>query len=719
VAHVATDLSDEILALLESMPGGLEFEAVIAHIGADGRVSPRAVRNLLNELADKGQIHRQRRRTSVRGAPRLVFYHPRYVALQMMLTDLVPDLKDLQVADRTSLEAEELEQDERDAQLRSQSVLYQLARRHVGEEHLAQAIIDVAPRLAEERPIDLILDMAQWVVDDINALGEQIKRLRSTNLGAAEQLAGEMQVRIKWAQRVLQRFFRLDRGAEGLPGILNVPKSAKHYLGGERATLDRDAALRRLGDRIVGTRVIDMVPLGPCPHTDVVGTDASVADVYLEHARGSFVPPDPISVITAAATLQRRSSDGRATYQEFDVFPDKLREYRDTAAAENGLVISPLFREILPEQDFKHSRMAAMDLRQYAEDLRIGLKEAHWRPMGSAPLLEKPPRPTMIIRDGRIFPLVHRMRDFEDDGLYGRIVRGEIAKYASAVHNLLEGPSGRITYAATVKSPELSWFAPLTMWYLHSRTIDVGGRTLGAQDVYLSSLADTAVPHLLFLGLAKSCGVALESHAFRTFVMLRRFSDIAVGDDGLLPIVRRGDGSDSVHEDEREDWELFVRQRREERRQSYVAGRDEGADLDDDEYAAFISLCAGAAVAMAYMAPAGAYRHLVADDQGAHFLLPRFEFAVRTGAKDTERRALQDAHDLLAWMAEGGMELDGYHTQDAFDPAHEGGLPILVPDVIVGAHETATFARSVLGEDFTDAVKELVAELRRRSARSY
>jgi hypothetical protein len=251
------------------------------------------------------------------------------------------------------------------------------------------------------------------------------------------------------------------------------------------------------------------------------------------------------------------------------------------------------------------------------------------------------------------------------------------------------------------------------MWYLHRRGTVIGTRRIASDEVYRAPLADTAVPHLLFLGLALAQGPRLEGWGFRTFLLLRRFSDIAVIEDIGLPLINRGGGRLPVQENNRKDWAQFLRERTEQRRSEYRSGRNHGGILDIDEYAPFAHLCHRAATAMGYMAPAVAYQPMVPDGEGAHFLLPRFEIAVDMGGDD-HTCCVQDMHDLAAWMASGGMELDRAHSQDAFDPGHDGGLPILVPDVVVAAHETATFARTVLGQEVTDSLRELVAELRRR-----
>lgn len=718
------ELRERIIALLDGEANGLGVSQIVERLqGANGRLSPRAVRDVLNEMAESGRLVRVRRSSSVRGAPPLLYYHPRHTAIQLAL-ELVPGLEDFKIQSRPQIEEQDLDPEERDRQARSHSVMHRLAEVHVEGDRIAQDIVDIAPHLAEEDPVELIVAMARWVRNDINGLGDEMHRLRAAGeMREAETRARELEVRLHWAKRILQRFFRLHRGAEGLPGIFEFPDRARRWTRGTReATLDEERARTLLRARVVGTRVLEVIELGDVGHTQVAGTDASVADVYIEHPQGSFVPPDPVSVMTAAAALQVRQHGGdRLEYQEFDIFPDRLSEYGDTDAAVEGLVLSPSFRNVLPEEDFKHSRMAAMDLRQYYEDLRIGTQTAKWRPMGEAPTLGQKLAPTMVIRDGRLLPLVHRLRDYDHGGLYGEIVRGEMARYARALLNIVDGPN-RTVYAATVKSPELSWLSPLVMWYLLTRGATARDGQLSAEDVYKAHLTDTAVAHLLFLGLAKTLDGCIEGRAFRTFLMIRRFSDIAVCDDGALPVVESDGEPRAIDENDEEEWEAFIREHIEDRERAYRAGR-EGADaLDLSEYATFINLCCHAAVAMGYMAPSTAYRVLLEDDQGAHFLLPRFEFAVDTDALDgasksgsrSRKRLEKDVHGLLAWLASDGTELDRRHTQESMDPGHEGGLPILVPDVIMAAHETVTFARNILGDEFVDALKELVAELRRR-----
>ncbi len=450
------------------------------------------------------------------------------------------------------------------------------------------------------------------------------------------------------------------------------------------------------------------------PLKAAAGTDSSVADIFLEHARGSFIPPDPVSVMTGAAALvTRAASPPSFTYQDFDIFPDQLREYEDHRAAIDGLVISPLLRHILPEEDFKHSRLAAMDLRQYHEDFRIAVRQAKWRPVGSAPVLGVNPRPSLIIRDGRLLPLVHRLKEFESDGLYGQIVRNEVERFSQVIHQL-SGPSGEIVYGATVKSPEMSWLAPLVFWYLHVNKSKIDSNLVvpDEEEVYRARFADTAVSHLLFFGLAKRKGTLPSGVSFVTFRAIRRFSDIALeGDESFPLLVPDGDGERRLDEDDTADWEAFLARRVLEHRR-----RRRENTLDISDYAPFVYLCANVGVAMCYSAPVGHYGPLVAagTGEGAHFLLPRIEVAVLTKAPDKGEVHLRT---LLTWMATGGSEFDHGHTHPAFDTGREPGLPILVPDVIVAAHEAAMFAPHKMSEDVKEDIRRRIDELRRWVAR--
>jgi hypothetical protein len=707
-----TDLASVILSLLRERASGMEVEAVVEGLKGNGAVSSRGVRNLLNKMAGDGRLVRRKRKGAGRGTPPYLYYHPDAAPRDRTLFDEELGGEAARLNTKPDAEEEALDPEERARLQQARSVLANIAKGHLNEERYARAIIDAAPKLAALDPVELIVEMAEWVVEDLNKTADRIRDLwRRSQTQQATLAANELEVRLGWAKRYFYRLWRLDRPAGGHPGILDLPSSPKRFgLENERASLDQAAARTRLRQRIRGDKVVEEVRAG-APLKAAAGTDASVADIFLEHNRGSFIPPDPVSVMTGAAALvARAAAPPFFYYQDFDIFPDQLNEYEDHRAAIEGLVISPLLRHVLPEEDFKHSRLAAMDLRQYHEDFRIAVRQAKWRPVGSAPALGIMPRPALIIRDGRLLPLVHRLKDFESDGLYGQIVRNEVERFSQVIHQLT-GPSGEIVYGATVKSPEMSWLAPLVFWYLHVKKAKVDGRLVVAEedDVYRARFADTAVSHLLFFGLAKRLGTLSSGVSFITFRAVRRFSDIALEGDESFPLLLP-DGDDKerpLDEDSPEDWDAFL-----ELRVAEHGSRRREHTLEVGDYGPFAYLCSQVGVAMCYAAPVEAYGPLVAagSGEGAHFLLPRIEVAVLTRAPEKGEAHLRT---LLTWMATGGCEMDRGHTQPAFDTGREPGLPILVPDVIVAAHEAAMFGRDKMSEEVQDEIRNRIADLRR------
>jgi hypothetical protein len=361
-----------------------------------------------------------------------------------------------------------------------------------------------------------------------------------------------------------------------------------------------------------------------------------------------------------------------------------------------------------------------MDLRQYGEDLQVAMREANWRPFGGSPT-DMIPKPRMIIRDGRVFPLVHRIGDYENNSLYGIIVRSEIDKFEKVFHNTVLGSDG-IVYAAAVKDPEMSWLAPLVFWYLHYEQMESrkGKLVVDEDQVYRPPFADTAVSHLLFLGLAKEQPELAKGQLFVTFRAFRRFSDIAVLGETMIRNVAAETSLDEgplyrlIRENDLEDWETYIVQRIERKQQETYEGC-----LDREEYGSFLSLCSKAGVSMCYAAPLSCYVPLIlGDGQGSHFLIPRLEVAVDMASPgfSQEQRSLDG---FLSWLAAGGWALDFAHTQSGFDMGdREQRLPILVPDVVIAAHETVTFARDVLGQEVQDEIRRLIVELRKRMDKS-
>ncbi|WP_414623373.1 hypothetical protein [Calothrix sp. CCY 0018] len=711
-------LTVTILELLAQKPEGLEVDEILEHLGADdGLVSPRGVRNLLKRLAEEKRLIKRKRHGQGRGKPPYAYFHPKSLPEQLNIFEniLETNSQKSHFTTRTQIEQHELNPEEQQRQQQGRSVLERIAENHLESDAYAKAIIDIAPVLAEENPIDLIVNMALWVVEDLNKLGDQIEnKWRQKEIEEVRKLTARLDERLKWAKNNLQRFWRFDRPLDEIEisGILDLPAQARYFFkDGERASFNQEAARERLENRVFGDKLIEERTPPPNPHKAAVGTDASIAKIFLNHTSGSFIPPDPVIVTTSAAAMVVDSKEFKQEYQDFDIFPDKLHEYENYRAAVNGLLLSPELMRPLGEEVFKRSQIAAMELRQYSQDFRVSTRDTKWRPVGEISNLGINPKPTLIFRDGRVFPVVHRINFYESDNLYGQIVRNQIQKFADVIHNTLSSPMGEIIYGAAVKNPELSWLAPLVFWYLHVQKIKAKGQILVDDDnVYKTPFADTAVSHLLFLGLAKQSKHFAPDKHFITCQVLRRFSDIAFVDTSLPLVISEKDGSRLIDEEEKDDWMEFISQRIQRKEENY-----EQNILDESDYAPFIYICHKVGTLMCYAAPTSAYEMIVSDDSrsGGHFLIPRLEVAINL---EKNSKFYQKYFDkMLSWLAAGHWELDRGHTQSGFDTGQtQNNFPVLVPDVILYADEAARFARDKLSDEVEDEIRKLIAELRKR-----
>ena len=193
-----------------------------------------------------------------------------------------------------------------------------------------------------------------------------------------------------------------------------------------------------------------------------------------------------------------------------------------------------------------------------------------------------------------------------------------------------------------------------------------------------------------------------------TFRAKRRYSDIAIGTDET-PQIETVNGFRPVNVDDGKDWKRYISQRIHE---ATKRGR-KNILSNEREYRNFIYLCSKVGVSMFYAAPVAAYKPLVCNsDEGAgQFLLSRLEVSIRNGDDDHESRSIAG---MLGWLASSGWALDPYHTPAGYDSQESMAILILVPDVVVPAHEAVAFGRDKVGEEVEDALRQLITELRKR-----
>ena len=707
-------IAEAILDVLHKVAGdvvGLSVRELRLQLRARNLdVTDHLIRSVLGQLLDEGKVEK---RPSTERRGNFCFNLPGQGISQMSLFDLQVSRDEIEREERNGLDL--WQRDEAERERVTVSVMEEIARGHALEENYAKLVHDIAPALADENPVDLVLEIAAWVVNDLNSLAEEIRAAGSGAQSEIQRLTRELGFRRSKAESFFQRLWRLDRSIGNVRGILDIP-TVPQMLRGSGIRFDKETAKSRLQERIIGNKVIEIITAPENHHKAAVGTDASVGDVMVEHARGSFIPPTPATLFVSAGAMRVLDLPNALSYWDYDLDPRELRRYRDLDAAVEGLLISPhLRREVIT--DFRHLRSAAMELRQYAEELRVVQQQSKWHPISGVPEIQHPPAITLLIRDGRIFPLVHRLDDYDgvsapDDILYGEVVRREIRTFQRVFHNTAgNGRLGAI-YGGAVKSPEYSWLAMITFWYLHVR----GGHQELADAFYRPPLNDQAVTHLLFWGLAESKPNRVfgdKRNTFVTFRALRRFSDIAFFPHPRPLTDDTGKVIRTVQEDEIDDWLVYIQQHISEANQRYDQHkRGIPALTTIDEYKPFLDLCHRAGVAMFYAAPTRMYRATLSDR--AHFFTPRWEIAVDLQAKNLRSEIERCIAGLMAWLVEqDGLVPDESHAVGGFDEVAEG-LPLFIPNVVMEAHRAVGYGRERHAVDVQDELQRLVADIRAR-----
>ncbi|MFD3006609.1 hypothetical protein, partial [Thermus tengchongensis] len=473
------ELREAILRLLEEAGReGLTLGELTIRLFRLGKsASERTVRRVLRELLwgeGNGEplLVTTTRRGQGPGRPERVYILRRFLPKQMSLLELIEGVRNAEVKALDDLpppkgQADEhlqREEQERWNRKETQSVLRMIALGQVEDESLAEAIMEAAPELAEQDPVQLLTSMLEGLLMDIDGIARKFLELRRRptpeNAEEAEQLYEILQIRLGRLRGYFVDLWGLEPSILGLPSLSDLRK--KGYWPDDQPKLEREEVQKRLRRRIYGTRVLEIIGVSPPPTSKSwAGTDSSVAEITIEHREGSFLPPSEVHIFAAAAALEA-AGGGDAAYTDYDIFPEDLRHYNDIRAAEEGLLLAERLRELFGEEDLRHARYAALSLRQYTEDLRVLRGEARWRPRGNRPFVGFPPPVELIVRDGRLFPTVHRLKDFEADNLYGRLVRNEIARFNELVDFVRpSGPYGNVAYTGVVKNPEFSWLSPI------------------------------------------------------------------------------------------------------------------------------------------------------------------------------------------------------------------------------------------------------------------
>jgi len=707
----ATAMTEEIQSLikqtLRDLDGAVPVEELQQELkqGHDVDRGKRALQTRLREMAEKGEIERARIKTSGPGRPPYYYFLPtdsdgesisnvpgeipEFTALSDE-EEIVP--MELSSRGEVSLQDSGMEADEG----LPDGVYWDIVEKQLDSSKLVERIKNAAPEIAELHPIDALLDMVQWTVDQLNALGERMADLHQKGAsGQVRTIRDRYENLSGWARRYFHEFWQLTRYSSHGQDILHVPDK-EVFLDpsgseAERAELNRELAREHLESRVFGDRIVQRITIDE-DITDVVGTDSSVARVSLQN-ESRLTPETVFELYAGAAALDH---DERR-FTDFDFSPTNLRDYRQREAFRKGLLLSENALPQLKESQVKKARFAALDLRQYREVTRVVKNDVSWRPHGDVDeTLGDYAGPDLMFMDGRLTPIVHLMSEFHSDDLYGELVRNEMQHFARVTELAHEDNWETDTiFAGVVKEPGISWFAPLVFWYLETQYEgeDIGQDADGAiRNVWQPPLSDVVLPHLLFRGLAKSNGVPDETESFSTFRVLRRFYDNSIPPRDIPP--RDPDGN-LIDTESIEGWMSYLERVQDRRRQI----DKEAIDLDTYRRFGFATACADMGSLMCYAGPPNLYT----AHQRNPIRLPRVEVLVNPPGDAEEK--MQEAISAFAMKHYS----DDDHSIDGYDRLEE--VPVVVPRVIVESDKIAKYARDRISEDVTHSIHETVQDL--------
>ncbi|UVE50773.1 hypothetical protein KU306_02460 [Haloferax larsenii] len=698
-----------IKEVLSKVDGGVTVEELQSLLKDEYGVDrgERSLQSLLKRMVEAEDLERGRVSTDGPGRPPYYYFVPSKTDDEKTLrlgTDIpdytaLNDQEDLVPMDLRSRGDISLQEDE----LKSISdlpdgVYWDIVETQLDNSKLVQRIKEAAPEIADLDPLETILDMVEWTVDQINVLGEKL--WESHQAGATGQLRATRDLYddlAGWAKRYFHEFWQLTRFDTQGPDILRIPDRDRFInavdrdeLNSVKAKFDRKKAASRLKNRLFGDRLIWKTEIDE-NIVDVVGTDSSVARVSLPN-RSRLTPDTVFELYAGAAALNH---DERR-FTDFDFDPKNLKEYRQREAFKKGLLMSQDAIPQLAESQVKKARFAALDLRQYLEVTRVINDMVNWRPHGDVnDKLGDYTGPDVMYMDGRLTPIVHLMSEFTSDDLYGELVRRQMRQFAR-VANLAHDDNWETntTFAGVVKEPGISWFSPIIFWFLETQCDDDVERDLTGtiRNVCQPPLSDVVLPHILFRGLSEENGVPNRDEVYTTFRVLRRFFDNSVPKRDLPPV---GIDGELINVDSIDGWMSYF----EEVQRRKKEFNRETIDLEKYRKFGFASACANVGSLMCYAGPPNLYT----SHQRTPIRLPRIEVLVNPAgdSEDKMRKAVS------AFASKNYS--DDEHAIEGYDRLSE--VPVVVPRVIVESDKIAKYARDRISDDVTHNIYKAVQEL--------
>jgi hypothetical protein len=583
--------------------------------------------------------------------------------------------------------------------------LAEIAIDHFAQDKYVEAVRESVASLAEEDPVTLILDFAEWTVAHLRERRERARR--AMDRGSRDEIDKHVQdfkFAAEAARNYFRDLFRLHRGIGDADRIfeIRVEQVLSLTLTDDQVIyFNRERAEAVLRERVVGAKVIEIERElrnfvaeadGDDLHVTSAATDASMIPVSVStRPSGSYELPETLIIFTGAAAQVQSIAGAKARLVDHEFDLGFLRRRNEVQAAVQGWMITAAMQHVIGEGRAKYAISAAQELRQYRRDTDILLNRIAWRSVAGVP----PERADVLVRDGRLFPLVHRLKDYESDGLYGQIVRNEIQEFTEACRRAIDEQEF-LTYGAFVKQPVSYFLAPLVFWYCRVRCNRMD--RIPERAIFRPPLGDTLLSYIMlreYLGSRPT-----EPYSFvTTFRVLRRYSDLATTEE--LP--RLPTGPDSwrlVDEASEQDWAAYLRHRRETQRQRYDSRQEETPPIGERDYIPLRFLCNRVGILMGFALPADG-RFI----SKLPYRLPRAEVLIDL-AEDPQRRRDQFRRLLASFADKDSLVPDDDHPDGS-------KIQLIIPMACREAHRAAVFADDVYRRDFERKLTEAVGAVER------
>ncbi len=485
------DLKEILIDLLRKTDRPLSVEEILEELQSKVGAEPSTIRQALRVLEDERKIiaFEQKQET---GRPKK-FYRP------------------VQADDVKSITRDEYDQ---------QNLLRQLIDDSAGRystmpfEDVKSIFQKAAKGLLEEESHDIFLRFAYWLKKEHDDEVRKFKECQNDGLR-------------KEAERYYNHILQLERIANVIfAQMLGVPTQIKQEDGSFRkgpfmlklsknfddeSNLDETELKKYINWSVYGHSVIEKFSMEKSKlPMHIGGSDASNQPISLSSVLPWLMEHSEINIITAVGVKHDIYNDTEI----LDRYPEPkvLAQYERNQAIEEGLLIPPPGTLGFNPEMADRVREAAMDLRQYIKDFDL--------------LFKSEPAVKIQFRDGRIFPLEHRLQDAIQPNLHGDMVRASLKAFRN-ITNMIGTENGESLYCGFVKRPGTSIIAPLVMWYIGFGSSDKFkvpiDPDMTLEDFLKSHYSDNFIINQLFSVLGETLK---DDEIYLTFRLLRRYQSL-------------------------------------------------------------------------------------------------------------------------------------------------------------------------------------------------